>query len=122
MLIIENKPHYDAVVAFAIRAGLYEAPEGCREPAPYLKDRLDYLATYGGKGDDRADRTRVRLFRDFAPYSFEFVIESRTDAGDWEHLMSGGLLYHGALDGHGSGKAPTLAVTMTPTSGWSIHT
>jgi hypothetical protein len=36
--------------------------------------------------------------------------------------FNGGLLYHGAIDGFGSGAAPVFAVTLTPTDGWSIHT
>jgi hypothetical protein len=122
MLIIENRPYYDAVVAFASKVGLYEPPEGCRESAPYLKNRLDYLATYGGKDADGADRMRVRLLKDFAPHSFELVIETRTRSGEWEHFISGGLIFHGSHDGNGSGGAPTLAVTVTATTGWSIHT
>lgn len=35
---------------------------------------------------------------------------------------NGGILFHGKRDGFGSGSAPTFAVTLTPTSGYSIHT
>lgn len=41
---------------------------------------------------------------------------------EWVHWFNGGLLYHGNHDGFGSGEAPTLAVTLNPTDGWSIHT
>lgn len=41
---------------------------------------------------------------------------------EWVYWFNGGLLYHGNHDGFGSGEAPTLAVTLNPTDGWSIHT
>jgi hypothetical protein len=34
----------------------------------------------------------------------------------------GGIIYHGAYDGYGSGFAPTFAVCLTPSVGWSVHT
>jgi len=82
-----------------------------------LQKNLDYLGTYAG-----AERTRCRLFPDFAPYSFEFVMEKLDSEGQWKRWFNGGLVYHGGHDGHGSGSAPTLAVTVSPTTGWSIHT
>lgn len=65
---------------------------------------------------------RVRLSPDFAPMSFYFVIEKKNDKGEWTTLFNGGLLFHGRHDGNGSGAAPTLAVTLTPEQGWSLHT
>jgi hypothetical protein len=64
----------------------------------------------------------VRLFKDFAPHSFGFVIEAMNAQGEWTTWFQGGLLFHGTHDGNGSGAAPTLAVTLTPVTGWSIHT
>jgi hypothetical protein len=111
MLVIEDRPYFDSVVAHAKSVGLYEGDQsGC------LKDRLDYLRNYRDPVT-----TRTRLFRDFAPYSFSFVIEVKRDE-DWRLLFNGGLIFHGAHDGCGSGAAPTYAVTLTPTSGWAIHT
>jgi hypothetical protein len=86
-----------------------------------LKSRLDYLARYGGKKPDGTDKTRARLFKDGAPYSFSFVIEADDANGQWTTWFNGGLLYHGPHDGHGSGAAPTFAVSLTLTTGWSIH-
>ena len=37
-------------------------------------------------------------------------------------IMNGGLIFHGKHDAFGSGSAPTFAVTLEPTDGWSIHT
>ncbi len=117
MLVIENQPHFDEVVAHAKAIGLYEG-----EKNDSLKNRLDYLAHYAGKNNDGSDKTRVRLFKDFAPYSFGFVIESKDENDDWSTWFHGGLLFHGAHDGNGSGTSPTLAVTLTPSVGWVIHT
>lgn len=120
MLVIENQTYFDEVVAFAKKNDLYETN---RESNVALKSRLDYLAAYGGKNDDGSDKTRVRLFKDFAPYSFGFVIESKDDKGEWSTWFHGGLLFHGPHDGNGSGAAPTLAVCLTPVEqGWAVHT
>ena len=117
MLIIQDKNHFDEVVAFAKKAGLYEPPTDRENKNGFLKNRLDYLEHYG-----RSDTTRVRLLRDSAPYSFYFVIEIQNSAGEWERTFNGGLLFHGPHDGLGSGSGPTFACTLTPTLGWSIHT
>jgi len=116
MLEIQDTEHFEAVVAHAKAIGLYEGENDT------LKNRLDYLAGYGGKREDGSDKTRVRLFKDFAPYSFGFVIEARNAQGEWSTWFHGGLLFHGAHDGNGNGSAPTLAVTLSPVTGWSIHT
>lgn len=116
MLIIQNQKYFDEVVSFAKSVGLYEGPTSS------LKNRLDYLAEYGGKLPDGSDKTRALLSRDFAPYSFGFVIEARRADGEWDCWFNGGLVFHGTHDGNGNGSAPTFAVTLTPVSGWSIHT
>ena len=118
MLVIEDLRHFEEVVAHAKAIGLYEANDNNQT----LKNRLDYLAGYGGKTEDGTDKTRVRLFKDFAPHSFGFLIEAKDSEGRWNTWFQGGLLFHGAHDGNGSGSAPTLAVTLTPVTGWSIHT
>ena len=56
--------------------------------------------------------TAAELRCDLAPLSFTWC------AGGF----FGGLLFHGELDGFGSGAGPTFAVTLTPTEGWQIHT
>jgi hypothetical protein len=117
MLIIQDQKHFDEVVAFAKKAGLYEPPAGNENTNAFLKNRLDYLEHYG-----KSETTRVRLFPDGAPYCFYFVIETQNSAGEWERLFNGGLLFHSPHDGLGSGAGPTFACTLTPTTGWSIHT
>jgi hypothetical protein len=148
MLEIECQEHFDKVVEFARAQG--------REDQ--LRERLDYLDNFAGR-----ERTRCRLFTDFAPQSFCFVIERlardhecgcgrrwREDVeygptpnigGEktvycpecWQrplvssphvgrHWFTGGLILHGAHDGHGSGSAPTFSCTLGPGDGWEIHT
>lgn len=119
MLIIQNKKHFDEVVAFAKKSGLYE-DDGKTNNA--LSNRLKYLEEYGGKDDAGNDRMRVRLMPDFAPMSFFFVIEAKNAEGLWRTLFNGGVIYHGRHDDNGGGAAPTFAVTLEPTVGWSIHT
>jgi len=112
MLIIEDQEYFAMVEAFAKDAGLYD-----NQNTSSLKNRLDYLNSYGGDGD----RMRVRLWKDFAPFSFYFVIE-RKHGDKWSRFMNGGLIFHGPHDGNGSGSAPAFAVTLESTYGWSIHT
>jgi hypothetical protein len=66
--------------------------------------------------------TRCTLRPDFALHSFFFTMEKRGPDGAWREWFCGGLIYHGPHDGHGSGAAPTFAVTLEPCTGWSIHT
>lgn len=40
----------------------------------------------------------------------------------YERWFNGGLIFHGNHDGFGNGSAPSFAVTLNPTNGWSIHT
>lgn len=82
-----------------------------------LDKQLDYLATYA-----HPKETRCTLFHDHAPHSFSFQLEMKGADGEWHSLFSGGLIYHGPHDGHGSGEAPALAITLTPEHGWTIHT
>ena len=110
MLKVENQKHLDDVVAFADRVGLREQ----------LEDKLRYLDQYAEHGD--RGKTRCRLFSDHAPQSFGFVLEMRGDDGEYAPWFVGGLIFHGPHDNGGDGSHPTLAVCVTPTLGWQIHT
>ena len=77
-----------------------------------FEEKLDDLTRY------KRDGSNVQLYEDFAPFSFYWVLTG-PDGSRW---MNGGLIYHGELDGYGSGSAPTFSVCLTPTNGWSIHT
>ena len=61
---------------------------------------------------------KARLYLDFAPLSFGFVILKDSGAA-W---INGGVIFHGAHDGYGSGSAPTYAVSVGGADGWQIHT
>ena len=120
MLVIRNSKHFDAVVQFARDHGLYE-PDLSKPDVQYLKPALDRLESFERKGPDGQPTVRVVLSPDFAPHSFEFVIERSVTDG-WEATLIGGLLFHGPHDGFGNGAGPTFAVSLTSTVGWSIHT
>lgn len=111
MLKVENQEHFDAVIEFAERVGLRQQLEG----------RLRYLEHYATSPDDPG-KTRCRLFKDWARYSFEFVMDLRQPDGTYRQWFNGGLILHGADDGFGSGGAPTFSVCIEPTTGWEIHT
>jgi len=133
MIAFKNKEaeaYYREVEDFARKTGQLEQ----------FREQLWILHTYGECGDPRFSKqehldpaqcsgtthSRAWLCRDFAPYSFNVTLERRVQqdnaVGDrYEPWFSMGLLYHGDHDSYGSGSAPTFAVTLTPTQGWSIH-
>lgn len=68
-------------------------------------------------------RRDIIIGQDFDPMSFTF----RERLSDEEYAKgfyacNGGIIYHGARDGFGSGAAPTFSVTIEKTEGYSIHT
>jgi hypothetical protein len=86
-----------------------------------LEENLTYLATYADH--DNNGRTRCLLYPDFAPLSLAFVMEVRDkETGEYKRWFNGGLIYHGPVDGYGSGSGPTFSCTVNPTHGWSVHT
>lgn len=111
MLIVEDTQYFETVVEHAKTIGLYDGDDNGS-----LKKKLDYLDNYRSR-----ESTRTRLFRDFAPHSFGFVIEVK-HGDEWRHLFTGGLIFHGPHDGLGSGAAPAFSVTLAASVGWSIHT
>ena len=86
-----------------------------------LEQQLAYLSSYACEEDDR-DRTRCKLFMDFAPYSFAFQLELRQKDGSYKGWMNGGLIYHGPNGGRGG--APEFSVSLVPVREpqWQIHT
>lgn len=68
--------------------------------------------------------TVVELYDDFAPYSFAWAwLNTTKSPGEpGRIIMNGGLIFHGRHDGGGNGGPPTFSVSLTPTTGWSIHT
>lgn len=105
MLKIADPEYFTQVLEFALA-------NGC---AKRLLERLTYLADYGGN----PTFTTCTLQRDFAPYSFGFLIEK--DGKPW---FNGGLIYSGP-DQPLNGGAPAFTVGIgidSSTHGWSIHT
>ena len=72
-------------------------------------DRLDNV--------DKNSNYETIIHNDFAYMSFYFE-----RVRDGQFRSDGGIIYHGNHDGFGSGYDPTFSVSVTPTSGWSIHT
>ena len=69
------------------------------------------LESYANKGYE------ITLYSDFAPLSLDFSV---TDNG--RLILFGGIIFHGAHDGYGSGSAPKFSVSLTKEVSWSIHT
>jgi len=76
-----------------------------------LRGKLAWLAQYQG--------CVTEVWKDFAPYSFAFVVKR---ASDMSFKFNGGLIFHGAHDRGGDGGAPTFSVCLEPCDGWQIHT
>lgn len=91
MIIIKCQDHYDLVLEYAKSIG--------KE-----KDFLDKVSDLNKLGDS------VELYKDFAPYSFEF-----SSFIDGKIYIHGGLIYHGKPD-------ESSSVSINPIHGWSIHT
>ncbi len=85
-----------------------------------LEDQLDRLGRLFDH--DLTGRSSVRLFKDFAPYSFEFCVQRPNAAGELQTIVNGGLIFHGRHDNGGDGGSPTYSVSLSPSDGWSIHT
>lgn len=112
MLKIIDQQYFEEVKEFARRTNRITD----------LEKNLSFLENYAIHDDDPKDKTVCDIYRDFAPYSFYFVMFVKNSRGEYERWFNGGLIFHGKIDNFGSGSAPTFAVTLTPTDGWSIHT
>jgi hypothetical protein len=91
MIVIKCQDHYDLVLEYAKSIG--------KE-----KEFLAKVSELNKLGDS------VELYKDFAPYSFDF-----SSFKDGKRYICGGLLYHGKPD-------ESLSVSLNPIHGWSIHT
>jgi hypothetical protein len=110
MIVDRTDGHLEGVKSAAKKMGKLEQ----------LEKELGYLGNYA-QHDGR--ETRCLLYKDFAPLSFAFTMEVRSPENpEWARWFNGGLIFHGEVDGYGSGKAPTYSVTLNPTDGWSVHT
>lgn len=100
------KEYLEFVRAFSNKIGLNEN----------FESKLNYLDNYFDR-----EKTVCQLYKDFAPYSFYFIMHRKTDNG-LRQWFNGGMIFHGQHDGYGSGQAPAYSVTLEKTNGWSIHT
>lgn len=60
----------------------------------------------------------IHISKDYDEMSFTF----HQVYPDGRQGLFGGIIYHGARDGYGSGQGPTFSVCLTPTEGYQIHT
>lgn len=104
MLNVKCEEYFEKVVAWAKENNIYDD----------LKKNLDFLDDYAGR-----DKTECLLFKDFAPYSFYFLMMK--DGKTW---FNGGMIFHSAHDGGGDGGAPTFSVCVNPDTKphWQVHT
>lgn len=98
-IVCSDEKYFDKVLAFAQETKQVES----------LRNAISRLG--------RDENDELFLYKDFAPYSFEFVLKRKGEA-----LFNGGIIYHGSHDGGGNGDAPTYSVSLSPTQGWSVHT
>lgn len=105
-LDIQDQDHMDSIVAFAKHMGLEQ----------HLNDKLTWLGNYSDR------ETKCRLWKDFAPHSFQFEMLLISD-GEEHFWFNGGLIYHGP-GSPGDGSFPTLSVDLSSDTKphWSIHT
>ena len=84
-------------------------------------DSLKKALEYAGGKTFFCRPAKLVLFKDFAPFSFEFTIQYLNDENQWVYGMNGGIIYHGKHDNGGDGGAPTYSVNITPQNGWGVH-
>lgn len=84
--------------------------------------QLEWLSRYGQTPEKFLEQTvRCCLYKDFAPFSFEFVMQKKDSKGEWGRWFNGGLIYQGpGLPADGS--FPTLTVSLHNQTGWFVHT
>lgn len=80
-----------------------------------LRDELIYLHRYSCQDDPT--NTQCELYNDRAPLSFGFAMRKKDENGEYQHWFFGGLIYHGKIDGYGSGS-----VSVETVEGWFVHT
>ena len=111
------REHLHRVLDFARQSGLRSQ----------LADRFRYLGQYATRAGCMYDKTRGMntqciLYKDFAPYSFRFVMQCKeTPDASWEFWFEGGLIYQGPTS-PANGGAPSFTVSLAEGSGWFIHT
>lgn len=91
----ETEEHLHSVKVFARLTGRYDQ----------LTSKLDYLDTYGAKGNIQRTRCTLWLCQYDAPFDFSFLIQWKPPGGGYAverpGIMNGGLVFHGGDNGWG---------------------
>lgn len=85
-----------------------------------LQQRLDYLDTYACPDNDK-EKTKCLLFKDFAPFSFDFVMHVRQQDGTYKRWFNGGLIYYGPNQ-DGVNLQFSVRLGDTREADWTINT
>ncbi len=116
MLQIECEEYLQSVREAADKLGLRENLE------EYLTD-LETYACPLGEDQNVVDLTYTRcvLWKDFAPFSFYFIMEKKQKDGSYARWFNGGMIFYGA--GETGVGAPQYSCRLGSTkAGWSINT
>lgn len=114
----EKFPRLNAQVPAGYLEQVFEFAEK-RGLTPNLVAQLEQLSRLGSFGGEVP--TEVRLWKDHAPFSFEFAIYSWSDLDrtkEPKFYMNGGLIYHGK----GEQGETTLSVRFDTNECWQLHT
>jgi hypothetical protein len=90
-----------------------------------LLSQLEHKLAFLNHGFAWGKPTRTNLGYDFAPHSFAwceyFQPQTEDERKKPRFCMNGGLIYHGP-GSPGDGGFPALSVSLSNSTGWSIHT
>jgi len=115
-LEIYDDDYFESVVKFAYQSNQLE--NLISRLKRLIRDDQEETSVFGSPG-----YLKVKLFKDFAPMSFQFAIMVKLSRDeDYKLLFNGGLIYHGKHDNFGDGSAPSFSVSMNNDQGWEIHT
>lgn len=125
MIEIFDLPYFKTVVAHAKSVGGQAWPE--------LRDKLRWLSKPG----NTAARNLLRLYKDFAPYSFEFILFRVPEdgcrhvrltngdliyaGGELHRIYNGGIIYYAGSESGVSGQFSVTTSGRTD-SRWEVHT
>lgn len=109
-LLVKDEEHYQNVLIFATETSQLEQ----------LQEQLEYLRSYACH--ETPEDTRCELYKDFAPYSFYFVMYKKNkQTGEYQRWFNGGLLWFN--NGETGVNGPQYSVRLGElTRGWQIHT
>jgi hypothetical protein len=111
-VVIDDQTHFDAVRKFARSVGAEDELEGALTRFAHLPE------------------ARMKIYKDWAPQSFAFLLESKGADGIYRRDFNGGILWSGPASEAGPGNVldggfPSLSVHIGPTGDkhrWSMHT